>query len=216
MHPDSDDDSQHGDSVCDDLDMFLFAIGETELAEQFKKNRVTLGQVLEFDEQDLINCGIDQVGPRKKILDCTAQMHCEKWTPTSLEELTRKGLQSSPGIYTALNDMNKHIDYIGVTLRYLRRCIQTDPKILELGKDYVGVKKVASELVDLSKTLQSTHRNIMALSRTIGKHCDDPLLQPANHIDEKYLKSVKTRGRIVPALLLIVVISMSIKLTKII
>lgn len=197
----SDSDDENNDLIFQDMQLFFHAIGEPQLIDLFIKNKVTLGQLLEFDEQDLINCGVELVGDRKKILANTVQMHCEKWQPSSLQNLTAKSLLSSPGIYVTINDINKHIEYIGVTLKYLRRRIQTKPEILELGKDYVGVSKVAKELEDLINTSKSTYGQMKVLSRQINKHLSNPTLQPANHIDEGSIRRAKIGQSIAPLLL---------------
>lgn len=102
-----------------DIHLFCHAIEEPHLVDYFLKNRVTLRQLLEFDEQDLINCGLELVGERKKVLDSIAKIHGETWSPTSLRDLTVKSLLTGPGIYVTLNDINKHLEYIGVTFKYL-------------------------------------------------------------------------------------------------
>lgn len=201
--------------VYQDMQLFFHAIGEFQLIELFLKNKVTLGQLLEFDEQDLINCGVELVGDRKKILANTGQMHCEKWMPSSLQDLTTKSLLSSPGIYIALNDINKHIEYIGVTLKYLRRRLQSNPEILELGKDFVGVTKVSSELEDLMKTIKSTHDQALAFDRQIRKHLCDPKLRPANHIDDCYVRAAKwQRIFIAPIIVVVAAVCMTLKIKK--
>lgn len=191
-------DSENGDNdiIFEDMQLFFHAIGEPQLIEKFLRNKVTLGQLLEFEEQDLINCGVELVGDRKKILANTAQMHCEKWSPSSLHDLTGKSLLSSPGIYIALNDINKHIEYIGVTFRYLKRKLQKQPDLLELGKDYVGIAKVVSELEDVIKTSRSTHNHAHSLRRELGKFVKDATFRPANHIDKEYLRSSQLRQRL--------------------
>lgn len=197
---DSDSEDDDHDLIFHDMELFCHAIGEPQWTEIFLKHKVTLGQLLLFEEQDLINCGFDLVGDRKKILASTGQMHCEKWMPYSLQDLTTESLLSSPGIYIALNDINKHIEYIGVTFSYLKRRIQCKPEILELGKDYVGISKVASELEDLIRTSKTTHNQLQALNHRIRRHINDPTLKPANHIDKTYLRKVKIRQRILPVL----------------
>lgn len=195
----NDSDSEHDeqDLVFQDLELFLHAIGEAQLVECFKRNKITLGQLLEFNEQDLINCGIDLVGDRKKILENTGQMHCEKWAPSSLQDMTAKSLLSSPGYYIALNDINKHIEYIGVTLKYLRRRVEENPELLELGKDFVGVAKIASELDDMLKTTKTTYAHLRGLNREINRHFKDPLKKPANLIDQDYVYRFNVKQKLV-------------------
>jgi hypothetical protein len=207
------DSDQDEDVEFQDMQLFLHAIGEPQLVEHFLKNRVTLGQLLEFNEDDLINCGIECVGDRKKILANIGQMHSEKWQPSSLQELTSKSLLSSPGIYIALNDINKHIEYIGVTFKYFKRRLEEKPAILELGKDYVGVSKVFSEIEDLLKTSKTTYAQLKSLEKEVSKHLDDPVKRPANHIDEKYIAKARMRRRIAPALVVALAVCASIKLT---
>lgn len=202
----SDSDTEEKDMIFQDMQLFMHAIGEPQLVEHFLKQKITLGQLLEFNEQDLINCGVELVGDRKKILENTGQMHCEKWMPASLQDMTSKSLMSSPGYYIALNDINKHIEYIGVTFKYLRRRLEEQPELLELGKDYVGVAKVASELEDLLKTTKTTYAQLRGLNREVGKHLKDPVKRPANHMDEASLRRTKMRQKFVP----ITIISMSI------
>lgn len=188
---DSDDENDAPDIIFDDMQLFCHTIGEPQLVDKFLHHKVTLGQLMNFDENDLINCGIELVGERKKILASTVQMHNEKWMPSSLNDPTGRGLFSSPGYYIALNDINKHLEYIGVTVRYLKRRLQTSPEIMELGKDFVGVTKVASEIDDLLKTSKTTHLNILSLGRQVNKHVSDPILKPAFHIDENLLRKQK-------------------------
>lgn len=211
-NPDSDQDDE--DIIFQDMQLFLHAIGEPQLVDKFLEHKVTLGQLLEFNEQDLINCGIELVGDRKKILENTGQMHCEKWMPTSLHDLTAKTLLSSPGIYIALNDINKHIEYIGVTFKYLRRRLQERPQVLELGKDYVGVTKLANEIDDLLKTSKTTYIQLKALQKEICKHLNDPSKKPANHIDSGYIRRAKIRQSITPALLTSLTLYVSYKMYK--
>lgn len=211
---DSDSEVDDQDLVFGDMQLFFHAIEEPQLIDLFLQNKVTLGQLMEMDEQDLVNCGVTLVGDRKKILANTAQMHCEKWMPSSFHDLTSKTLLSSPGIYIALNDINKHLEYIGVTLKYLRRQLKIKPEILELGKDYVGVGKVSSELEDLIKTSKSTHKQIQALDHQVGKFLGVPALKPANLIDDNYIRQAKIRKQVVPALLLSLGICISYKLSK--
>lgn len=191
-NPESDSDSEDDDQIIfQDLQLFFHAMNEPQLAENFIKHRVTLGQLLLFEEQDLINCGIDLVGDRKKILASTGKVHGEKWVPSSLHDLTQETLLTSPGIYVTLNDVNKHLEYIGITFKYLRRRIQSVPSILELGKDYVGVGKISTEIKDLLVTSASMHSQLKALDRKIKDYTKDPTLQPANHIDKYYIKKAK-------------------------
>lgn len=197
----SDSDEENQDLVFQDMQLFLHAIGEPQLVDKFLANKVTLGQLLEFDEQDLINCGVDLVGDRKKILTNTGQMHSEKWMPSSLEDLTAKSLLSSPGIYITLNDINKHIEYIGFTIKYLKKKIEANPEILELGKDYVGIAKIDSEIVDLNKTSKQTYHQLKLIQKVIRKHLDDPAKKPANHIDANFIKRAKIRLIAVPTFL---------------
>lgn len=211
---DSDEEDQDRDLIFQDMQMFFHSIGEPQLIPLFLANKVTLGQLLDFEESDLINCGVELVGDRKKILSSVAQMHCEKWMPSSLQDLTAKTLLSSPGMYIALNDINKHVEYIGVTFNYLRRCIQRKPEILELGKDYVGVPKVASELEDLLKTSEKMHVQLKALNRHISMQLNNPLLRPANHIDNQYLNKTGIRRRIAPILLAATAIGLVIVFKK--
>lgn len=211
---DSDSEEEDDQLVFQDVQLFCHAIQAPELSENFIKHKVTLGQLLLMDEQDLVNCGIELVGDRKKILANTATMHCEKWMPTSLQDMTAQSLLSSPGIYVSINDINKHIEYIGVTLRYIRRRLQSNPEVLELGKDYVGVSKIHSELQDLEKTSKATYNQINALTRQISKHLDDPNYKPANHIDRSYLRRAKIHQKIKPVILTILTLFVSFKLSK--
>lgn len=210
----SDSDNEETDTVFQDMQLFLYAIGEPHLVDLFLKNRVSLGQLLEFDEQDLMNCGVELVGERKKILEYIGQMHSDKWLPSSLHDLTSKTLQSSPGIYIALNDINKHIEYIGITFKFLTRRLREKPEILELGKDYVGVAKIASELEDLLKTSKTTYVQLKSLGREISKHSKDPLMKPANHIDKDYIRQAKIRQSIVPALMVTLALFATYKMTR--
>lgn len=189
------------DVIFDAMRTFCHAINEPQLVDKFLHHRVTLAQLLEFDEQDLINCGIDLVGDRKKVLHEVAQAHAERWMPTSLNDLTAKTLMSSPGIYSALNDINKHLEYIGVTFRYLRRRIQKEPEILELGKDHCGVSKIANEIEDLMNTTKNTYTQLQALDHHICKHLDDPIFKPTNYIDSSYVMQAKMRRLVVPAII---------------
>jgi len=203
---DSDSDNDDRDAEFQDIQMFLHAIDEPHLVDHFIRNKITLGQLLEFNEQDLINCGIELVGDRKKILENTAQMHCEKWMPTSLQDMTHKNFLSSPGYYIALNDINKQLEYIGVTFKYLKRRLEEDPSLLELGKDYVGVSKISSEIEDLVKTTRNTYAQLRNLSREVNKHSTDPIKQPANLIDDKYIRRIKIGRMALP----ITIISISL------
>lgn len=211
---DSDSEDDDPDLVYQDLELFLKAIDEIQLIEKFRKHKVNLGQLLDFDEQDLINCGVDLVGERKKILTNTGQMHAEKWVPTSLHDLTSKTLLTAPGIYIALNDINKHIEYIGVTFRYLRRCMRTKPQILELGKDYVGIHKIVSELDDMLRTSKTTYALLKELKHQVGGLADKPEYQPPNHIDENYLRNAKLKQFLAPVVLITVALFAGYKLTK--
>lgn len=212
---DSDSDRDDNDDlIYHDMEIFCHAINEPQLAEPLKKHKVTLYQLLNFDESDLINCGIELVGDRKKILDNTAQAHCEKWAPTSLHDLTAKSFLTAPGIYISLNDMNKHLEYIGLTLTYLRKQLQRKPDILELGKDYVGIGKIISELEDLQKTSKSTQNQIVMLAKKLNSQLGNPHLIPANHIDEKYLRKAKIGRLIVPTILGSVVICITFQICK--
>ena len=206
---DSDDEQ---DLVYQDMQLFLHAIGEPQLVELFLKNRVTLGQLLEFNEQDLINCGVELVGDRKKILANTGQMHSEKWQPSSLHDLTSKSLLSSPGLYVALNDINKHIEYIGVTFKYLKRRLEEKPEILELGKDYVGVTKISSEIEDLLKTSKTAYSQLRMLNKEVSKHLDEPAFKPANHIDNDYVRKAKLRQRLMPSVIITTALCATVKL----
>lgn len=210
----SDSEDEVADVIFDDMQLFCHAIGEPQLIENFLKHKVTLGQLMDFEEQDLINCGIELVGDRKKILASTVQMHNEKWMPSSLNDLTGKALLSSPGYYIVLNDVNKHLEYIGVTFRFLKRRLQTNPEIMELGKDFVGISKVASELDDLLRTSKTTHNQICALKRQVARHINDPTLRPANHIDEEYLKKLSIKQVVASTLFGTVAIYALYKLTK--
>lgn len=201
------------DVAYQDLDLFLQAIGEPQLVDHFVRHRVTLGQLLEFSEQDLIDCGIEFVGDRKKILQNTGQMHSEKWMPSSLHDLSAKNLLSSPGLYIALNDINKHMEYIGITFKYLKKRLEERPEILELGKDYVGVAKVSSEIEDLLKTCKTTYSQLRTLNREVSKHLDDPAKRPANHIDKKYILRAKLRRRLIPGVMAGVVLLGALKLS---
>lgn len=198
--------------IFDAMRTFCFAINEPQLVDKFLQHKVTLAQMLEFDEQDLIACGIDLVGERKKVLHEVAQAHSEKWMPTSLKDLTAKTLLTSPGIYSSLNDINKHLEYIGVTFRYLRRRIQKTPQILELGKDHCGVSKIAEEIEDLMKTTKSTYTQLQALDHQVCKHLDDPIFRPANHIDSGYVSQAKTRKMLLPKIFCGLVIVISVKI----
>lgn len=200
-YDDADSDVEDSDVLYDDMHLFFSAIGETELIEHFKRNKVTLAQLLEFDEQDLINCGIELVGDRKKIMSHLGQMHCDEWLPTSLHDLTQKSMMTGPGLYISINAINKHLEFIGVTFRYVTRKLQLSPEILELGKDYVGVKKVASELEDVGKTCANLKNSLDRLTREIAKHVDSPVLEPAHHIDAKSVRSVKLQNRLYPTIM---------------
>lgn len=190
--PDSEDDDAP-DVIFDDMQLFCHTIGEPQLVDKFLHHKVTLGQLMNYDEEDLVNCGIELVGDRKKILSSTVQMHNEKWMPSSLNDPNGRGLFSSPGYYIALNDINKHIEYIGVTIRYLKKRLQKNPEIMELGKDFVGVAKVASELDDLLKTSKATHSHMLSLGRQVKRHVDDPNMKPAYNIDESFLRKQKLK-----------------------
>lgn len=206
------DSDEEQDIVFQDMQLFLHAIGEPQLVDLFLKNRVTLGQLLEFNEQDLINCGVEFVGDRKKILESTGQMHNEKWQPSSLHDLSSKSLLSSPGIYVALNDINKHIEYIGVTFMYIKRRLEERPEVLELGKDYVGVTKISQEIEDLLKTSKTSYSQLRMLGKEVSKHLNDPNKKPANHIDKDYIFKAKLRQRYVPRLVAGVAICAMMKL----
>lgn len=208
------DSSQDGedDVIFDDMRIFCHGINEPHLAEKFQQHKVTLEHLLEFDEEDLIKCGVELVGERKKVLREIAQAHAEKWMPTSLKDLTGKTLMSSPGIYSALNDINKHLEYIGVTFRYMRRRVQKTPCILELGKDHCGVAKIAEEIEDLMKTTKSTYTQLQALDHQINKHLDNPVMKPANHIDSGYVMRAKVRKMFIPTVTGLAAIGVSVKL----
>lgn len=213
-HFDSDSDEEQPDGEFQDMQLFLHAIGEPQLVENFLKNKVTLGQLLEFNEDDLINCGIELVGDRKKILDNTGKMHSEKWMPSSLHDLTARTLLSSPGIYLSLNDINKHLEYIGVTFIYIKRRLKEKPQILELGKDYVGVTKISNEIDDLLKTSKTTYSQLKILQKEVRRHLKDPTKLPPNHIDDKYVKRIKIIQKTGPLLLATVVIILSYNLRR--
>lgn len=199
---DSDSEDDDPDLIYQDLELFLKAIDLSHLVDKLRAHKITLGQLLDFDEQDLVNCGIEFVGERKKILSNIGQLHAEKWVPTSLHDLTHKTLLTSPGIYIALNDINKHLEYIGVTFRYLRRHIRVKPHILELGRDYVGVHKIATELEDLLRTSKTTYIHLKALENQVQWVKNKPEYQPPNHVDYKYVRSAKLRSYIGPSLML--------------
>lgn len=207
------DSDEEQDMEFQDMQLFMHAINEPQLVDHFLKNRVTLGQLLEFNEEDLINCGVELVGDRKKILANIGQMHSEKWQPSSLQELTAKSFLSSPGIYIALNDINKHIEYVGVTFKYIKRRLEEKPDILELGKDYVGVSKISSEIEDLLKTSKTTYAQLKSLEKEVSKHLTDPVKRPANHIDAKYVAKARMRRRIVPTLVVTLAVCATIRLT---
>lgn len=76
--------------------------------------------------------------------------------------------------------MNKHLEYIGATLKYTRARVLRKPQILELGNDFVGVGKIESELADLIKTSTNTHGDIEALLRLMARRAADPQLQDSN------------------------------------
>lgn len=211
---DSDSDEEDGSIIFHDLELFCHAINEPQLTEKFINQKVTLSQLLHFDENDLVKCGIELVGERKKILSSIGQMHCERWSPESLNDMTETSLLSSPGIYLALNDINRHLDYIGVTFTYLRKRIETRPEILELGKDFVGVKKIASELDDLVNTSVTMNGRLRMLRRLVDKKLAVPTLKPANHIDKRYLRTVRFRQCLIPTLLSVLIFCASIKLVR--
>lgn len=208
------DDEDEGDIIYSDMQIFFHSIGEPKLAERFLQQKVTLSQLLDFDEQDLINCGVDLIGDRKKIIENIGKMHCEKWQPTSLNDLTAKSMLSAPGIYVVLNDINKHFEYIGITFKYIRRQIRTKPEMLELGKDFVGVAKIASELTDLQKTVRTTCSELKALNQLIAKARKNPLLHPANHIDERHLRKVRFTQIIGPMVLFGLLAGVAFKLMR--
>lgn len=211
---DDTDDEGQGDELFQDIQLFLHAIGEPQLVEIFLKNKVTLGQLLEFNEQDLINCGVELVGDRKKIMENIGQMHSEKWQPASLHDLTAKTLLSSPGIYISLNDINKHMEYIGITFIYIKRRLQEKPSILELGKDYVGVTKISDEIEDLLKTSKTTFSQLKILQKEVRRHLKDPTKLPANHIDLIQNRKTKIRQRLAPILFVSVMLLLSYKLGR--
>lgn len=197
-----DKDSDYGDGdehmLFGDMQLFFHAINEPQFIPNFLQQKVTLGQLLDFQEQDLINCGIELVGDRKKILQHIAKWHAVQWLPSSLHDLTDKNMLTAPGIYIAINDINKHLEYLDASFRFMRRQIEMKSNILELGKDYCGVRKIASELEDLDSTHKRVGCSINLLKKEIVKHVDDPLKLPPNHIDEKYIRKTKIGMRIIP------------------
>lgn len=186
------------DLIYGDLQLFFHAINEPQLAQNFVDQKVTLGQLLAFEEKDLINCGVEFVGDRKKILEHIAQWHSDQWLPTSMHDLTSKSVLTSPGFYIVLNDINKHFEYIDASFRFMRRQIEMKPKILELGKDYCGVKKVLSELDDLTQTYTKMSNSIKLLHKELSKHADKPSMQPPNLIDERCIWRTRIGTKIIP------------------
>lgn len=214
LNPDSDSEHEDENAEFHDIGLFCHAIGEPQLVEKFIEHKVALSQLLHFNEQDLVNCGIDKVGERKKVLASIGQMHSEKWSPTSLNDMTEQSLLSSPGIYLAINDINKHLEYIGVTFVYLRKKLDANPDILELGKDFVGVRKIAQELVDLTKTSAIMHSRLIAFDKHVSKYKDRRNLQPANHIDESYIRSSNLKNYIVSLSFGMIVLCASLKFIR--
>lgn len=183
---DSDIDNDENVKIYGDLELFLSAILEDDLIDVFKNHKVTLSQLLQFDEQDLINVGLGKVGDRKKVLDTIAQVHATKWEPTSFGDLTSRDILTGPGIYIVLNDINKHMEYIGASFSYLSLRLHKNPAILELGKDFVDVRKIKSELEDLIATSKTTYKEIIRLNNQLGEFTQDPIYLPANYIDVQH------------------------------
>lgn len=205
------------DEECDDhnreyghLELFFHTIGEPKHIPLFEKHKVTLAQLLDFDEEDLVNIGIELVGERKKILDSIAEWHSEQWKPTSLNDMTSKKMLSAPGIYISLNDINKHIDYIGASFRYISKVINKKPEILQLGRDYCGIRRIADEVDDLCVTHKNAGKFLVNLRSEVARHVNNPDNLPPNEIDAKYVMRAKLVKNIVP--MSIIAISMIVGL----
>lgn len=192
---DTDDENDEENQIFGDMQLFFHAIQAPQFIPKFIEQKVTLGQLLNFEEQDLINCGVELVGDRKKILGHIAEWHSEKWLPTSLHDLTAQSMLTSPGIYITINDINKHLTYIDASFRYIKRHVQKKSDILELGKDYCGVGKIADELLDVEKTVGALRSSLSSLKLEIFRHIDDPLKLPANLIDANYVRRVEAKLR---------------------
>lgn len=176
--------------VYGDLELFLCYIKEDDLIELFDKHEVTFRQLLTCTEQDLINIGIAKVGIRKKILEAVSQVHARKWEPTSLTDLTAQDIYSAPGVYLVLSDIKKHQEYINCTIEHLKSKIQSDDEILELGKDFVGIKKIAQETCELTEVSQNVTKTLVDFANYIKKEkLDLPQLGPANNIDQDYINN---------------------------
>lgn len=178
----SDEDEDVEYKLYGDIELFLTSIDEDGLEKLFRQHKVTFSQLLQFEEQDLINVGIDKVGDRKKILEAIDLIHASKWEPTCLSDLTSRDLLTSPGIYIVLNDINKHMEYIGASLSYIYFRLEKNPAILELGKDFVGIEKISSELKDLVKTSRTTYMDMIRLNNHLAKFRDNPTFLPPDYV----------------------------------
>lgn len=193
---DDDDDSDFGldhNVIFDDLQLFFHSIDEPQFIDKFVEQKVTLKSLLELNEDDLVKCGIELVGDRKKILDHIAELHSGPWVPTSLHDMTAKSMLTSPGYYITLNDVNRHQAYIGALFIFMARKLTEDPDLLTYGKDYVGIKKVISEAEDLRVTCVETINKLERLMGHLYKHSDEPIYQPTNFIDTDRVKRVRNR-----------------------
>lgn len=211
---DSDDDDKDEATIYQDIHLFFYSIDEPQLIERFVQQKVTLSQLLNFTEEDLIKCGVDLVGDRKKILDNIAQVHSEGWSPTSLQDLNGKTLLSSPGMYMALTDINKHLEYIGATYKYFKRQVECKPHILQYGKEYVGAGKIVQELDSILSTTKAMTSQLSALRGTMFRQARNSQNQPANLCDNRALHQAKWRRNAIPLTLTGILLCIAVRFGK--
>ncbi|XP_013775004.2 ankyrin repeat, SAM and basic leucine zipper domain-containing protein 1-like isoform X1 [Limulus polyphemus] len=165
-----------------DLEMFLSSLELSALIPVFHDHQINFHDLLLMTEHDLEKVGVDKFGVRKKILDAIHEVHEKKWEKSSLPDLKQKKYISCPDAVALMANIAQHLSYIQSTVLYLRKQIQNQPRLLELGQEINNIQQLTKETYQSMKNIQSLQEEINCLKMHLYKIQNNVQYLPADII----------------------------------
>ncbi|XP_067684304.1 ankyrin repeat, SAM and basic leucine zipper domain-containing protein 1-like [Haliotis asinina] len=179
-----------------ELEVFLYGLEVGHLIPLFKDQHVDFFNFLRFNEQDLINMGIMQIGIRKKLLDAIEVVHKKEWDTSSLISVQYNKHIGCPDAMAMVANISKHLRYIGSTVVYVREQIRAHPQILNDARDGTGPRQLHKHTQDASKNLDALAKEISRLHSCLNVEMKRLNLDPPDLVVTSSKARSKCRSRV--------------------
>ncbi|XP_046357846.2 ankyrin repeat, SAM and basic leucine zipper domain-containing protein 1-like [Haliotis rufescens] len=179
-----------------ELEVFLYGLEVGHLIPLFRDQHVDFFNFLRFNEQDLINMGITQIGVRKKLLDAIEVVHKKEWDTSSLISRQYNKHIGCPDAIAMVANISKHLRYIGSTVVYVREQIRTHPQILNDARDGTGPRQLHKHTQDASKNLDALAKEISRLHSRLNVEMKRLNIDPPDLVLTSSKARLRCRSRV--------------------